>query len=287
MRFRPAAALLLPAVLFAQPKRIVSATPSVTEMLFALGLGERVVGVTEHCRYPEAARRLPKIGTYMNPNSEAIAALRPDLVVIQKNPYLPAAALERLKLRALELNYDSVEEVYRGIERLSAAAGVPERGAALVARLKAELAAVGRATAGRPRRSAAFFVARQPDSTQGLIAVGSASYLRELIEIAGGRNVFGDAAAAYPKIPLEELIARNPDVIIDMGDMAQTRGVTEAHRRSVVELWNRHPVLKAVRENRIYAVANDIFVVPGPRMAEAARAFARMLHPELGPEAFR
>lgn len=287
MRFRLAAALLTPVVLFAQPKRIVSATPSVTEMLFALGLGDRVVGVTEHCRYPEAARRLPKIGTYMNPNSEAIAALRPDLVVIQKNPYLPPAALERLKLRALELHYDSVAEVYRGIGQLSAAAGVPERGAALVAKLKAELAAVERATAGRARRSAAFFVARQPDSTQGLIAVGSASYLRELIEIAGGRNVFGDAAAAYPKIPLEELIARNPDVIIDMGDMAQTEGVTEAHRASVVELWKRHPVLKAVRGNRVYAVANDIFVVPGPRMAEAARAFARMLHPELGPEAFR
>jgi iron complex transport system substrate-binding protein len=287
MRLFLAAALLLPAALHGQPRRIVSTTPSVTEILFALGLGASVAGVTEHCRYPEPARRLPKIGTYMNPSLEAIASLRPDLVVVQKNPFLTVAAIERLRLRAIELNYDSIEEIYRGIEQLAAAAGVPGRGTALTLRLRSELAAIERDTARRPRRSVAFFIARQPGSTEGLIAAGSATYLRQLIEIAGGRNVFAGAPAAYPRIPLEELISRNPDVIIDMGDMTQTEGVTEEHRRSVVKLWQRHAVLKAVRERRVHAVSDDIFVVPGPRMVDAARAFARMLHPELGPEAFR
>ncbi|MEO8027384.1 MAG: cobalamin-binding protein, partial [Bryobacteraceae bacterium] len=106
--------------------------------------------------------------------------------------------------------------------------------------------------------------------------------LNELIELAGGTNIFKDAVASYPAISLEEVLARNPEVIIDMGDMAQTVGVTDAHKRGVVKLWSRFPSIAAVRGGRVFAVASDIFVVPGPRIAEAVREFARMLHPEAG-----
>lgn len=268
-------------LLASAPQRIVSTTPSITELLFALGLGDKVVGVTNYCRYPEEARKLPKIGTYIQPDMERIAALRPDLVVIQKNPVQLQARLERLGLRVLELEYDSVDQTFAAIARLAQAGGVAERGAALNAKLRGELEAIRKLAAGRERRSLVFIIGRNPGAVDGLIAVGKFSYLTELMEIAGGKNAFADTVAPYPKISFEALLGRNPYAIVDMGDMANTEGVEEAQRKAVVALWSRHRALGAVRGGRVFAVANDIFVVPGPRMVDAARAFAKMLHPEV------
>jgi iron complex transport system substrate-binding protein len=264
------------------PQRIVSTTPSITEILFALGLGDRVAGVTQYCRYPAEAQKLPKIGTYIQPNIEAIAALKPDLVVIQKNPIQLAAQLERVKLRVAELEYDSVPQTYAAIERLAEAAGVPERGRELSAKLRGQLEVIRARTAKLPPRKIMFVIGRNPGVIEGLIVVGRASYLTDLMEIAGGRNAFPDAVASYPKVTMEEIMARDPDVIVDMGDMSNTGGVTGAQKRKVVALWDRFGVLRAVRTKRVFAVADDYYVVPGPRMVEAVRSFARMLHPEAG-----
>jgi iron complex transport system substrate-binding protein len=264
------------------PRRIVSTAPSITETLFALGLGERVAGVTTFCNYPEEARRLPKIGTYIQPNLEVIVGLRPDLVVVETNPIRLREKLEALGLRVLELQFTSVGDIYRSIERLGQAAAVPERAKALAGSIHSQLDEIRRRTAPLPERRMLLLVGRTPNALEGLIAVGKASYLNELITIAGGANIFRDAPTAYPKVSLEEILARNPEVIVDMGEMARTRGVTEADKQRVVRLWERYPSLTAVRTRRVFAVASDIFVVPGPRMVEAARAFARMLHPEAG-----
>ncbi len=137
-------------------------------------------------------------------------------------------------------------------------------------------------TRNRPRRSLLFVVGRTPGRLEGLIAVGRGSYLNAIIDIAGGRNVLADSPVDYPKISLETVLARNPDVIVDMGEMAETKGVTEERKQQVVALWRQRSSLQAVAAGRVYAVASDIFVVPGPRVVEAAEAFARMLHPEAG-----
>jgi iron complex transport system substrate-binding protein len=276
---RPLPVVLLAALtLAAPPARVVSTTPSITEILFALGLGSRVAGVTTYCRYPPEATRLPKVGTYIQPNLETIASLRPDLVVIQKNPIQLADKLNRLGLRSLELHHDSVDEVYTSIERLAAAMGESARGRQLVGTLRSRLQKVRDRTARFPRRKVAFIVGRRAGTIEGLFSIGKATYLNDLIEIAGGQGVFADAIAPYPKVTLEELLSRNPDVIIDMGDMAEAASLTDSQRQAVVALWQRYPMLSAVKNKRVYAVASDIFVVPGPRMAEAAEAFAEMLH---------
>ena len=266
----------------AQPRRIVSTAPSITEMLFALGLGDRVVGVTTYCRYPPAALQKPKIGGYTEPSIEAIAALRPDLVIIQKNPVQLQAKLERVGLKVLEVRHDDIDGVYGSIQRIGAATGASASAAALVASMRRDLNAVHARVAKLPSRRIMFVVGRAPNRLEDLVVVGRASFLNELMQLAGGVNVFRDAVAPYPKVGTEELLARDPEVIVDMGDMANTVGVTEEHKRSVVALWNRYPSLSAVRNHRVYAVAADIYVVPGPRMVQAAAAFARMLHPEAG-----
>ena len=114
-----------------------------------------------------------------------------------------------------------------------------------------------------------FVVGRTPNSLDGLMVVGRSSFLNELIEIAGGQNIFSDASAGYVKVSLEEVLSRNPDVIVDMGDMSDTVAVTEAQKNSVTALWSRMNSISAVRARRVHAVASDIFVVPGPRVVDA------------------
>jgi iron complex transport system substrate-binding protein len=274
--------LLLAAVLSAAlPQRIVSTAPSITELLYALGLGDRVVGVTRFCRYPPEARWKPKIGDYTSPNLEAIAALRPDLVIVQTNPVHLADRLGRLKLRVLEIDQENIAAIYRSIHEVGAATGTGNVATLLIDSIRDALAKIRTEVSGLPRVRMMFVIGRSPNRLDGLVVAGRASYLNEVIEVAGGENVFRDALAGYPEVSLEEVMARNPEAIVDMGDMSDTVGVTEEHKRNVIALWNRVPNLMAVKQHRVFAVASDIFVVPGPRVIDAAKAFADMLHPGL------
>jgi iron complex transport system substrate-binding protein len=122
-----------------------------------------------------------------------------------------------------------------------------------------------------------FVVGRNPGQLTGLVVVGRDSYLNELIDLAGGHNIFADAPVSYPKISAEEILSRQPDVIIDMGDMADTDGVSAGHLAEVRALYSKLPQLTAVKTGRVFAVASDIYVVPGPRVVDAAREFERMI----------
>jgi len=266
------------AVLAAEPRRIVSSAPSVTEMLFALGLGDRVVGVSTYCHYPPEVKKIAKIGTYLKPNLETILQLKPDLVIMQQTAVHSRQQFGSLRLNVLEVRHDTVGGIFESIEQIGAAAGVAEAARALNGSIRSQLRDVLQSVSGK-KRSLVFIVGRTPGALEGMIAVGKGSYLSEVMKIAGGRNIFADSLAAYPKISHEEILARNPDVVIDMGEMADTTAVTEEQKRAVVALWRRYPALKAVKEGRVYAVASDIFVVPGPRVVELAREFARILHP--------
>jgi iron complex transport system substrate-binding protein len=266
----------------AQPRRIVSTTPSITETLYALGLGDRVVGVTNYCHYPPEVVKKPKIGTFTAPNLEAIAALRPDLVIIQGNPIQLGSKLAALHLKVLEINQDSLAQLLDSVNQIATEADVKARGVELTAKMRSGLDEISTKVKNSPRTRTMFLIGRSPNGLDGMVAAGGTTYLNELIQLAGGENIFKAAVAAYPQISLEEVLSRNPAVIIDMGDMAQTVGVTDQHKRGVVHLWSRYQTIEAVRKGRVFAVASDIFVVPGPRIVDAVREFARMLHPEAG-----
>jgi iron complex transport system substrate-binding protein len=262
------------------PKRIVSTAPSITELLYALGLGDRVVGVDRFSRYPPEALRKPKIGDYANPNLEAIAALRPDLVIIPTNPVKLAERLGTLRLKVLEVDQESIAKLYESFRIVGEAAGARAQAAKLESAVRGQLEAVRMRAAPLKKTRMMFVVGRTPNRLDGLIVVGQASYLNEIIALAGGENVFRDAVASYPGVSLEEVLARNPDVIVDMGDMADTVGVTDEHKREVTSLWGRLNSVAAVKQHRVFAAASDIYVEPGPRVVDAAKAFLEMLHPE-------
>lgn len=185
-----------------------------------------------------------------------------------------------LRLNVVEVDDSTIAGIYGSILQIGRLAGVGRRAETLCASMRNELERIRRVTSTLPRRRMLFLVGRTPERIEDLIAAGRSSYLTEVIKIAGGENIFQDSPVAYAKVPVEEVLARKPEVIVDMGEMAQTVGVTQAQKEAVVRLWSRYPFLPAVQQHRVYAVASDIYVVPGPRVVEAAREFARMLHPE-------
>jgi len=273
--------LLAASAAFAQsPKRIVSTAPSITELLYALGVGDRIVGVDRFSRYPAEAQKKQRIGDYMNPNLETIASLRPDLVIIPANPVKLAERLKALRLKVLELDQESIAKLYESFRTVGQATGATAQANKLASTVQGQLDAIRKKAAPLKRTSMMFVVGRTPNRLDGLIVVGQASYLNEIIALAGGENVFRDAVASYPGVSLEEVLARNPDVIVDMGDMADTVGVTDEHKREVTTLWDKLSSVAAVKQHRVHAVASDVYVVPGPRVVDAANAFFAMLHPE-------
>jgi iron complex transport system substrate-binding protein len=273
--------LLLAPALLAEPHRIISTGPSITEILFALDLGDQVVGVTQYCNYPPEAQKIPRIGTWMAPNMEAILAARPDLVIVQRTGIHDAGRFRALKLNALEIKLDSIADIYDSIGKIGAAAGVSDRATTLVQSIRTQLTAIRERSAKRPPTSVLFVVGRTPGTLDGIISVGGQSFLSEVIGIAGGRNILIDSPVAYPKVGHEEILARNPSVIVDMGEHPDGAAISESQRRAEIALWGKYPSLRAYKNNRIHIVASDLFVHPGPRVVVLAREFARIFHPDL------
>jgi iron complex transport system substrate-binding protein len=262
------------------PSRIVSTSPGVTEVLFALGLGDRVVGVSTYCRYPDAAQSLPKVGTFLRPNTELIARLRPDLAVVGRGGSDVPRQLGAVGVRSLTVQHaQTLNDVYSMIRALGRAAGVDARAVALVNEIAGRLDRVRADARARAPRKVLIIVGRSPGSLSDLVAVGHGSFLDELATLAGGLNVLSDPALpGYPRISMETVIRLDPDVIVDAGDMGDT--VAEHVRRQTVTegLWRQQTLLTAARRGAVHAVTSDAFVVPGPRVVEAAETLAGWLH---------
>jgi iron complex transport system substrate-binding protein len=177
------------------------------------------------------------------------------------------------------VHLDQIADIYSAIETIGTEGGVPERARQLASSIRKQLADIQARVAGRSPTPVMFVVGRNPGALEGIIAVGGKSYLSEVMTLAGGRNILADSPVAYPKVLHEEILARNPDVILDMGEHADAAALTPAQIASEVALWNRYPTLNAVRNRRVHIVASEMYVVPGPRAVDCARSLARLLHP--------
>jgi len=255
-------------------QRIISLAPSVTETLFALGLGERVVGVSTYCDYPPEALKIDRVGTFLQPNVERILARRPDLVIAVPSPG-NRADVERLRefgVRVLVVNPERIAEILASIRAIADAAGVPAAGAALVARIAGELAAVEARLAGAVPPRALLLVGRTP-----FIAAGAGTYQDELITRARGVNIAAASGQAWPNVSLEFIVAQAPAVIIE----ASMGSEEAADGGAAVAFWRDFPTIPAVRDGRIHGYRAYALLRPGPRVAATLAAVARFLHPDL------
>ena len=254
--------------------RIVSIAPSITEILFALGAGDQVVGDTIYCNYPEAAKTKAKIGGFTTPSIELIIALNPDLVFMtEKRPDLAKSLQQSRRMEVVTVEPDGVAGIYRSIQTIADKIGVPERGRALIQSIDKEIHESPPQTDPAAKPRVMFVVGRTPGTVSNLIVVGRSSYITELIELAGGINVAADAVIQYPQFSFEEVIHRDPDIIIDMGNNEMT---TEAEKQKVKQLWQKYPFLRAVKNDAVFPVAAEYFITPGPRVGQAVRDLRRI-----------
>lgn len=249
-------------------RRVVTLAPSITEIVYALGAGERVVGACAQCDWPEEAARLPRVGSYLVPSVEAVLALRPDVAFAVPSPGNREAvrAIERAGVRVAVVQDRTLADLWAGIRTAADVLGMPDRGEALVARLRAELAAVGERVAGRPAPRALLVVGHRP-----LIVAGRGTLQSDLLAAAGARNAASDLDEGFPQIGLEAVVALAPEVIVDaaMGSEAGGRA-----------LFAGLAPVPAVAAGRIVSVDADGLFRAGPRVGAAAEALARAIHPE-------
>lgn len=257
--------------------RVVTLTPSLTEVMFAIGAGDRVVGVSDYCDYPEAARTRPKVGTFLQPSIEKILALRPDLVLCDGVQTEIAAALQQAGARVVLAPMNDLGEVKTAIVSVGKALGDHEPQAQAVVRaLTTDIEAAAARTRGRPRPRVMFVVDRQLGGLRGLVVAGPGTYLDELLSLSGAENVFSDLPLRYSKVALETVSQRRPEVILDAVHVKDTEEAVRAAQND----WQALPTVPAVANRRVHVFAGRELVTPGPRLGVAIRRLVELLHPQ-------
>ena len=250
----------------AMPQRIVSLNPTTTEMLFALGAGSRVVGRSTHDNWPDSARLVSDVGPGIKPNVESILAARPDLVLLYASADNRPAA-DRLRAAGIAtaaFKVDSIAEFDRLARLLGRMVGDSARGALVADTVMRTLDSVRALTKDAPRVRVVIPTWHEP-----LLVIGGGSFMSQLVEIAGGRNVYDDVAAPSPAVTFEDILARNPDVVLV--------GPESAARIKAQSKWRTLP---AVRRNRLLVFDTATVLRPATRLGEGALSLARLLHPD-------
>jgi len=249
--------------------RIVSLVPSVTETLFALGVGNEVVGVSSYDNYPPAVVKLPKVGSFLTPNLEAIAALRPTLVIgrgISSNQR-ELHAMRAMGYEVLTVEDDSLAQIEDSIRTIGARVGKSAQSHEVIASIEAKVTDVRTHVGSFPERRTLMLVGHQP-----IVAVGPGTFLDDLLKIARAENIADAARQQWPQLSMEFIVAMRPEIIFD-GQMG-----TDA--RTPSRFWKAYPVIPAVRNHRVLGYPEDPTLHPGPRVGMTLEMIAKLVHPE-------
>ena len=264
----------------AVPQRIVSLSPGLTETLFAVDAGDRVVGVTRYCSVPVWKTEVSEVGGYLDPNWEAIIALRPDLVLLMESQGDAEARAASLGLEALRVDQHDLASALESFEIVGRVCGNAEVGRRLRQQVESELREIRSRFEGRTKPSVLVVIGRDAGSgrVRSVWAAGAGTFLGDVIEFAGGENVLAENhVGAYPEVGREGLLRMDPDVILDVFPDLSERGLSAA---VAVEDWRDFRNLRAVRDGRVHLLAEPFLTTPGPRIAAVVEVVARALHQE-------
>jgi iron complex transport system substrate-binding protein len=259
-----------------RPARIISIIPAVTEMLFAVGAGPQVVAVGSFDRYPPEVEKLERVGALLDPDLERILALKPDLVVVYGSQTEFQQQLERAGIRYFSYRHGGLPHVMRTIRELGKTVGHAEQAERVVHGIEEHLDQLRKKTAGRPAPATLVVMGREALALRAVYASGGTGFLHDMLTIAGGRNVFADVKRESVQASSELVIARKPEVIIEL----RVGTMPDDQRARELDVWHRLTSVPAVRSNRVFLLTDERTVIPGPRVAEGAELLARALHPE-------
>jgi iron complex transport system substrate-binding protein len=259
--------------------RIVSLAPNITEILFALGLGDKIVGTSEFSNYPPAAQQIPRVGALMNPNFEAIVALKPDLVIMVDEMADYKARFDSLGIETLIIKHDTLDEILDSINLIGQRCGKTTDAETLVNGLKNKIAQIQNAVKNQsPQRvliSLGHDYSQDPCSKpQHITIAGNDGFYSQMIEYAGGKNVYS-GKVPYPVISWESVITMNPQIIIDIGPVETKPTDAEITKRQ----WENFSQIDATKNNAVYVFTEDYTAIPGPRFILTLEKIARIINP--------
>jgi iron complex transport system substrate-binding protein len=259
-------------------KRIVSLVPNVTEMIYAIGAGGRVVGVSSYDAFPPEVKKLPNVGALLDPNLERIFSLKPDLVVIYGSQADLATQLTKAGIGVYSYRHGGLAAITATTRELGARLETEPTAEAVASRIENGLADIRRRTQGLPKVRTLLVFGRERLSLRGIYVSGGTGFLHEMLEAAGGENVFADVHAESVQAGTEQIIARRPDVIVET--RAANSAFPSGDRDVELRAWSALGSVPAVRNGRVHFLFDDRIVIPGPRIVEGALVLARAVHPD-------
>ena len=262
----------------AAPRRIVSVIPAVTEMLFAMGAGDQVVGVSSYDKYPPAVASRERVGALLDPNIERILTLKPDLVVVYGTQQEFIARLDRAGVPRFEYEHAGLADITLTIRRLGQRVRRAEEAERLATQIERDIADVRKQVSDKARPKTAVIFDREPGSLRSMYASAGIGFMHDMLEAAGGADVFADLKRQSLQLSSETLLARAPEVIIEVQTSAVWPPAKIAGEQAV---WKTLSAVPAVRTGRVYILTDERLSIPGPRVAEAIRLLARVLHPSV------
>lgn len=264
------------------PERIVSLAPNITEILFALGLEDKVVGVTEYCNYPESAKKKNKVGGFINPNIEKIVSLQPDLVIATPdgNPQAVVEKLTSLGIPVYCIYPKNIDEVFLSILNIGKICGAETEANQLITSLRQRVTkAISIARKNEAYTKKVFFVL----STDPLITVGAGSFIDNLISLANGINIAHHTPVKYPHYSMEEVVRSQPDIILvaDMTSSLNQNNHSQQTQRQLAQIqyWEKwKESIPAVKNHKIYLINSDLVTRPGPRLVEGLELLVKLIN---------
>ena len=259
------------------PQRVISMAPNLTEMIYDIGASGQLVGVTDYCKFPPVAKTKPKVGGWINPNYEKIVSLKPDLVLALQFHGPTVEHLKQLKLPYLVIDCQTVEDILKAYDTLGRALGHELDALRGKASLERRLAQARSKASQHKPVSVLFVIGHSPGALDQLFGVGPGNFVDELISLSGGANILSDAKEPYPLVSKEQLIKRDPDVIIDSLPSSEN---TPGQVRAALQSWKKFKELRAVRDNHLFILTRDDYLIPGPTMAGLAEFLSRVFGKE-------
>lgn len=250
-------------------------SPALTEWIFTIGAGERLAGVAQFSNYPPAARQKPVVGGYINPSFEQMLLLKPDLIVTQGHSEKVTGFCRQRGIPLLALEISDLAHTHQAVRQLGTALGLKAEAERVLRGITDGFSAVRLAAAGKPRKKVFFCIGRNPGSLNGLYTIGAnAAYLSELIRMAGGEDIFADVEQGYPQISKEALLTRAPEVIIEP---RPGENLTPENMAALKREWQPLSGIPAVQSGQMYFPTEDYLMIPGPRLALAAKKLVELI----------
>ena len=259
-------------------QRIICATPGVAEIVFSLGLGDRVVGVSQFSTYPPEVKTKAVIGGLIDPNKERILSLQPDLFLTQgKHPVMSAFCREH-GIEFLSVEIEKLAHIPRAVLILGRELNARKAAEHLAESISAGIRSIEERIRERPKRRVFLSLGHTPGDLTSIMTTGNNTFLNELLVLSGGENIFADAHGKYPQISKEVLVIRQPDIIIEIG------GLPSDKVNLLKNDWEKLNILDAVKSGNIHFLTEDYLLIPGVRVAKTAERLARLIHPEVFDE---